>query len=433
MTTEEIKNRWSYYAIDENVDVEIDEELIAKIVGMCPDLENTVMIYTDYKLNGEERPLIDYQIGSVRDDFDFGPVVFVNKDIFDEVIEKSFDNIRKSRYSWFYDIRLNLSIAGKFCHIAQPMYEAKTKEVDERTSGDKQFDYVNPRNADIQKECEEIFTDYLKKTGAVIKESDLKLAEEDNGTYPVEASVVIPVFNRAKTILDAVRSALGQKCDFPFNVIVVDNCSTDGTSELLAKAKEEYKNLCVITPTKEEKLGIGGCWMKAVNSEYAGKYCVQLDSDDEYSSENTLSTIVKAFKRDKSAMVIGGYQLVNFDGKPLFTDNLERNYILHNEWTDDNGFNNALRINGLGAPRAFRTSILRANPMPNVSYGEDYAVAIRITREWKITRIKEVMYNCRRWEGNTDAQLSIEKVNINNTYKDSLRSAELKARGIFNS
>lgn len=433
MTTEEIKNRWSYYAIDENVDVEIDEELIAKIVGMCPDLDNTVMIYTDYKLNGEERPLIDYQIGSVRDDFDFGPVVFVNKDIFDEVIEKSFDNIRKSRYSWFYDIRLNLSIAGKFCHIAQPMYEAKTKEVDERASGDKQFDYVNPRNADIQKECEEIFTDYLKKTGAIIKESDLKLAEEDNGTYPVEASVVIPVFNRAKTILDAVRSALGQKCDFPFNVIVVDNCSTDGTSELLAKAKEEYKNLCVITPTKEEKLGIGGCWMKAVNSEYAGKYCVQLDSDDEYSSENTLSTIVKAFKRDKSAMVIGGYQLVNFDGKPLFTDNLERNYILHNEWTDDNGFNNALRINGLGAPRAFRTSILRANPMPNVSYGEDYAVAIRITREWKITRIKEVMYNCRRWEGNTDAQLSIEKVNINNTYKDSLRGAELKARGIFNS
>lgn len=433
MTTEEIKNRWSYYTIDENVDVEIDEELIAKIVGMCPDLENTVMIYTDYKLNGEERPLIDYQIGSVRDDFDFGPVVFVNKDIFDEVIEKSFDNIRKSRYSWFYDIRLNLSIAGKFCHIAQPMYEAKTKEVDERASGDKQFDYVNPRNADIQKECEEIFTDYLKKTGAVIKESDLKLAEEDNGTYPVEASVVIPVFNRAKTILDAVRSALGQKCDFPFNVIVVDNCSTDGTSELLAKAKEEYKNLCVITPTKEEKLGIGGCWMKAVDSEYAGKYCVQLDSDDEYSSENTLSTIVKAFKRDKSAMVIGGYQLVNFDGKPLFTDNLERNYILHNEWTDDNGFNNALRINGLGAPRAFRTSILRTNPMPNVSYGEDYAVAIRITREWKITRIKEVMYNCRRWEGNTDAQLSIEKVNINNTYKDSLRSAELKARGFFNS
>ncbi len=433
MTTEEIKNRWSYYAIDENVDVEIDEELIAKIVGMCPDLENTVMIYTDYKLNGEERPLIDYQIGSVRDDFDFGPVVFVNKDIFDEVIEKSFDNIRKSRYSWFYDIRLNLSIAGKFCHIAQPMYEAKTKEVDERASGDKQFDYVNPRNADIQKECEEIFTDYLKKTGAVIKESDLKLAEEDNGTYPVEASVVIPVFNRAKTILDAVKSALGQKCDFPFNVIVVDNCSTDGTSELLAKAKEEYKNLCVITPTKEEKLGIGGCWMKAVDSEYAGKYCVQLDSDDEYSSENTLSTIVKAFKRDKSAMVVGGYQLVNFDGKPLFTDNLERNYILHNEWTDDNGFNNALRINGLGAPRAFRTSILRANPMPNVSYGEDYAVAIRITREWKITRIKEVMYNCRRWEGNTDAQLSIDKVNINNTYKDSLRSAELKARGIFNS
>lgn len=433
MTTEEIKNRWSYYAIDENVDVEIDEELIAKIVGMCPDLENTVMIYTDYKLNGEERPLIDYQIGSVRDDFDFGPVVFVNKDIFDEVIEKSFDNIRKSRYSWFYDIRLNLSIAGKFCHIAQPMYEAKTKEVDERASGDKQFDYVNPRNADIQKECEEIFTDYLKKTGAIIKESDLKLAEEDNGTYPVEASVVIPVFNRAKTILDAVKSALGQKCDFPFNVIVVDNCSTDGTSELLSKAKEEYKNLCVITPTKEEKLGIGGCWMKAVDSEYAGKYCVQLDSDDEYSSENTLSTIVKAFKRDKSAMVIGGYQLVNFDGKPLFTDNLERNYILHNEWTDDNGFNNALRINGLGAPRAFRTSILRANPMPNVSYGEDYAVAIRITREWKITRIKEVMYNCRRWEGNTDAQLSIEKVNINNTYKDSLRSAELKARGIFNS
>lgn len=428
MTLEEHKEKWSYFVIDENVDVNIDEELISKVISQCADLDDCVMIYTDYTLNGEARPLIDYQLGSVRDDFDFGPVAFINKDIFDDVVEKSFDEVRMCRHSWFYDIRLNLSIAGKIRHISKTMYEARTKAIDERSSGDKQFDYVNPKNTEIQKECEEIFTEYLKKIGAYIRESDLKSAKDGDNTYPVEASVVIPVFNRARTILDAVRSALSQKCDFAFNVIVVDNCSTDGTSELLKEAQQRYNNLCVITPSKEEKLGIGGCWMKAVNSEYAGKYCVQLDSDDEYSSENTLATIVAAFERDKSAMVIGGYQLVNFDGKPLFTDNLERNKILHNEWTDDNGFNNALRINGLGAPRAFRTEILRDNPMPNVSYGEDYAAAIRITREWKISRIKEVMYNCRRWEGNTDAQLSIEKININNTYKDSLRTTELEAR-----
>ncbi|MCQ2236460.1 MAG: glycosyltransferase [Bacteroidales bacterium] len=429
MTLEELKNKWSYFVIDENVDVTIDEGTIERVISQCKNIDECVMIYTDYSLNGETRPLIDYQLGSVRDDFDFGPVVFINKDIFDDVVEKSFDNVRLCRHSWFYDIRLNLSIAGSFCHIGQVMYEAHSKAVDGRSSGDKQFDYVNPKNTEIQKECEDIFSDYLKKIGAHISESDLKRVDDDESEYyPVEASVVIPVFNRARTILDAVRSALSQKCNFPFNVIVVDNCSTDGTSQLLEDAQSSYKNLCVITPAKEEKLGIGGCWMKAVNSEFAGKYCVQLDSDDEYSSENTLSSIVAAFKKDRSAMVIGGYQLVNFDGKPLFTDNLERNKILHNEWTDDNGFNNALRINGLGAPRAFRTSILRANPMPNVSYGEDYAVAIRITREWKITRIKEVMYNCRRWEGNTDAQLSVEKVNANNTYKDSLRTAELKAR-----
>ncbi|MDO4462405.1 MAG: glycosyltransferase family 2 protein [Bacteroidia bacterium] len=429
MTIEELKKKWSYFVINENVEADIDEETICKVISSCPNIDECVMVYTDYTLNGEVHPLIDYQLGSVRDDFDFGPLVFINKDIFDDVVEKSFDNIRKSRYSWFYDIRLNLSIAGKIQHINEVMYAAHTKEVDERSSGDKQFDYINPKNREIQEECEEIFTEYLKKIGACIKESDLKIVDDsDSASYPVEASVVIPVYNRAKTIIDAVDSAVSQKCDFPFNVIVVDNCSTDATSELLKEAQGRYPNLCVISPSKEEKLGIGGCWMRAVNSDYAGKYCVQLDSDDVYLSENTLSTIIAAFKRDNSAMVIGGYQLVNFNGSPLFTDDLERNKILHNEWTDHNGFNNALRINGLGAPRAFRTSILRANPMPNVSYGEDYAAAIRITREWKISRIKEVMYNCRRWEGNTDAQLSIDRVNANNLYKDSLRTAELEAR-----
>ncbi|MCQ2202270.1 MAG: glycosyltransferase [Bacteroidales bacterium] len=420
--------KYIFLQLNDSVDINIDDESLNAVINFAQG-RHCAMFYCDYKRNDEWIPLIDYQAGALRDDFDFGPFVMVDRDAAVKALEYLKPYSHSSKYTEFYDFRLQISTVGPIMHVDQPLYTVTAKVVDDRPSGDKQFDYVNPRNAEIQRECEEICTRYLEDINAKILPSDLKIVVDNDGkSYPVEASVIIPVYNRARTIMDAVYSATSQVCDFSFNVIVVDNCSDDGTSDLLAEAQKEYANLIVLTPTKEEKLGIGGCWMKAVNSPYTGKYCIQLDSDDVYSDDNTLAKIVAAFKRDRSAMVIGGYQLADFNGHPLFTDNLDRNKILHNEWTDDNGFNNALRINGLGAPRAFRTSILRAYPMPNVSYGEDYAVAIRITREWKITRIKEVMYNCRRWEGNTDAQLSIEKVNANNFYKDSLRTAELEAR-----
>ena len=245
----------------------------------------------------------------------------------------------------------------------------------------------------------------------------------DEQEFDVEASVVIPVFNRAKTIKDAVESALSQKASFPYNVIVVDNHSTDGTGDILAHLSKSHKDkLRVIVPNRRD-LGIGGCWNEAINSEYCGRFAVQLDSDDLYSSPKTLQTVVDAFHEQKAAMVIGSYRMCDFE-----LNTLPPGLIDHKEWTDDNGPNNALRINGLGAPRAFFTPLLRQVQFPNTSYGEDYALGLLFSRHYRIGRIFSELYLCRRWGGNSDAALSVEKINANNLYKDRLRTMELYAR-----
>ena len=342
-------------------------------------------------------------------------------------------------YKWgaLYDLRLRMK---KIVHINEYLYTEI--ETDNRKSGEKQFDYVDPKNRQVQVEMEKICTEHLKRIGAwlppVFKEVGISplpsvgrddrdaVGREDrsggggDGRSAVTASVIIPVYNRVRTVKDAVESALSQKCDFPFNVIVVDNHSTDGTTELLSEIKDE--RLVHLIPARHD-LGIGGCWNLAVHDEACGEFAVQLDSDDVYSGPDTLAKIVNAFHEQKCAMVVGTYQMTDFDMNPI-----PPGIIDHREWTEDNGRNNALRINGLGAPRAFWTPLLRKLNLPNTSYGEDYALGLRISREYRIGRIYDVLYCCRRWEGNSDAALDIEKVNANNLYKDRIRTWELEAR-----
>ena len=323
-------------------------------------------------------------------------------------------------YQWgaLYDLRLRMK---NIVHINEYLYTEI--ETDNRKSGEKQFDYVDPKNRQVQIEMEKICTEYLKRIGAwlppVFKE--IPSLANDN-IFPVEASVIIPVFNRVRTVRDAVESALNQKCDFPFNVIVVDNHSTDGTTEVLADIASKDPRIVHLIPAKYD-LGIGGCWNLAVHDDECGEFAVQLDSDDVYSGPDTLTKIVDAFRQQKCAMVVGTYQMTDFDMNPI-----PPGIIDHREWTEDNGRNNALRINGLGAPRAFSTAILRTLNLPNTSYGEDYALGLRISREYRIGRIYDVLYCCRRWEGNSDAALDVEKVNANNLYKDRIRTWELEAR-----
>lgn len=357
-------------------------------------------------------PLIDCLSGSMRDDFDFGNILVFNTFAFKTAVSAmTVDYL----YAGLYDLRLRM---GKIVHIKESLYSLGERDL--RTSGQKQFDYVNPRNRHVQVEMERAATEHLKLIGAYLEPSFKE--PEAGGEFPVVASVVIPVFNRVRTVADAVKSALAQKCDFPFNVIVVDNHSTDGTSRVLSELSADGR-LHVIVPGRED-LGIGGCWNEAVFSEFCGQYCVQLDSDDLYSGSDTLSRIVTAFVEQKCAMVIGSYRMTNFN-----LEELPPGVIDHREWTEDNGRNNALRINGLGAPRAFRTSLVRQlGGMPNVSYGEDYAIGLRVSREYRIGRIYDVLYLCRRWEGNSDSNLSIERVNANNLYKDWLRTVEIEAR-----
>ena len=324
-------------------------------------------------------------------------------------------------YKWaaLYDLRLRMK---KIVHINEYLYTEI--ETDMRKSGEKQFDYVDPKNRAVQIEMEQACTEHLKRVGAWLepkfKEPDIR--EFGDCSFPVTASVVIPVFNRIRTVKDAVESALSQKCGFPFNVIVVDNHSTDGTTELLEEMAAKDERLVHVVPVKHD-LGIGGCWNLALHHELCGEYAVQLDSDDVYSGPDTLSKIVAAFREQKCAMVVGTYQMTDFQMNPI-----PPGIIDHKEWTEDNGRNNALRINGLGAPRAFWTPLLRNINLPNTSYGEDYALGLRISREYRIGRIYDVLYCCRRWEGNSDAALDVEKVNANNQYKDRIRTWELEAR-----
>ena len=154
--------------------------------------------------------------------------------------------------------------------------------------------------------------------------------------------------------------------------------------------------------------------------EHCGRFAIQLDSDDLYINHHVLQRIVDTFHEHQCAMVIGSYKMVNFK-----LEEIPPGIIDHKEWTPDNGRNNALRVNGLGAPRAFYTPLLRQIRIPNVSYGEDYATALAISREY---RIYEPLYLCRRWEGNSDADLNIQRVNANNYYKDKIRMIEILAR-----
>lgn len=391
------------------------------------------MLYADHyqMVNTEDsgpvrkkHPLIDCQKGALRDDFDFGSVIVFRSSSFRRAVKAMTED-----YSWgaLYDLRLRMK---KIVHVNEYLYTEI--ETDNRKSGEKQFDYVDPRNRDVQIEMEKICTEHLKRIGAylepVFKEPDaeaLGVVRGEDGLpegCPVTASVVIPVYNRVRTVRDAVESALAQKCDFTFNVIVVDNHSTDGTTELLEEIASEDSRLVHIVPAKYD-LGIGGCWNLAVHSGHCGEYAVQLDSDDVYSGPDTLSKIVTAFREQKCAMVVGTYQMTDFNMNPI-----PPGIIDHKEWTETNGRNNALRINGLGAPRAFWTPLLRRINLPNTSYGEDYALGLRISREYRIGRIYDVLYCCRRWEGNSDAALDIEKVNANNLYKDRIRTWELEAR-----
>jgi len=409
------------------------------------DATGADMLYADCIENDRPHPLIDCQAGSLRDDFDFGPAVLFRTSSFRQALAKQKAEANY-RYAALYDLRLRMSAVF---HVREYLYEYE--ETDLRASGEKQFDYVKSSNRDAQLEMEAACTSHLKRLGAWLgprpetpdpeapesgvagaHSADGGLLHETDGEdvgeaaakagFPVVASVVIPVFNRVKTVGDAVRSALSQNCDFDFNVIVIDNHSTDGTTELLDDIAGSDGRLIHIIP-EESGLGIGGCWNVAIDSPRCGLYAVQLDSDDVYSGPDTLSKVVAGFRSQRCAMLVGSYTITDFDLAPM-----PPGLIDHREWTAWNGHNNALRINGLGAPRAFRADILRKIHFPNTSYGEDYAVGLRLCGMYRLGRIYESLYFCRRWSGNSDAALSIERQNANNLYKDSLRTAELLSR-----
>ena len=384
---------------------------------------NAGLVYADhYQVKGGElvkAPVIDYQKGSLRDDFDFGSVLFFDAAALKESVQRMTESYQ---HAGLYDLRLKLSQRYALVHANEYLYSEV--EEDNRKSGEKQFDYVDPRNRDRQIEMEKACTQHLKEIGGYL-EPHFKDIDFNQGEFEVEASVIIPVRNRAATIGAAIESVLKQQTKFKFNLIVIDNHSTDGTTEAIDAFKADGRVIHLV-PERND-LGIGGCWNYGVNSTHCGKFAVQLDSDDLYKDEHTLQTIVDAFYEQKCAMVIGSYMMTDFD-----LNELPPGVIDHKEWTPDNGRNNALRINGLGAPRAFYTPVLRSIGLPNTSYGEDYAMGLNISRHYQIGRIYDVLYLCRRWGGNSDAALSIEKVNANNLYKDRIRTWELEARIALN-
>ncbi len=382
------------------------------------------MLYSDYNNVQSGRvqsvPLIDYQEGSVRDDFDFGSVLLYRTEALRQAVAETTEAYQ---FAGLYNLRLKVSQKYPLVHLNEFLYT--NVELDDRKSGEKQFDYVDPKNRKVQIEMEAACTDHLKKTGVWLK-PEFKEVSFNQQKFEYEASIIIPVRNRVNTIEDAVRSALSQKTNFPFNVIVIDNHSTDGTSDIIEKFSMDHRLIHIIP--ERLNLGIGGCWNEGVHHPQCGKFAVQLDSDDIYSSQQTLQTIVDAFYDQNCAMVVGTYRMTNFN-----LEEIPPGVIDHKEWTPENGRNNALRINGLGAPRAFYTPMLREIKVPNTSYGEDYALGLNFLREYQIGRIYDVLYLCRRWEGNSDAALDVAKLNANNHYKDKIRTIEMMARKRLNS
>lgn len=395
---------------------------LERMVAIAED-SDVGMVYADhYKTIGDTTtaaPVIDYQMGSLRDDFDFGSLLLFNTKRLKEAASRMTADYT---YAGLYDLRLKLSETSSLVHINEYLYTEV--EEDNRKSGEKQFDYVDPRNRLRQIEMEQACTEHLKAIGGYLEPTfrDIEFSETQ---FPCEASVIIPVRNRIRTIRDAIASVLSQKTDFKFNLIIVDNHSTDGTTEAIREFAADERVVHII-PERTD-LGIGGCWNVGVHSERCGKFAVQLDSDDVYSDENALATMVRAFYEQRCGMVVGTYMMTDFNMQMIAPGIID-----HREWTPENGRNNALRINGLGAPRAFYTPLLRSLNLPNTSYGEDYAMGLRISREYQIGRVYDVVYMCRRWNGNSDAALDAVRVNNNNIYKDRLRTWELQARIAMN-
>ncbi|PKO98097.1 MAG: glycosyl transferase [Bacteroidetes bacterium HGW-Bacteroidetes-8] len=395
---------------------------LERMVKLATDT-SAAMVYADHFqiIDGVKKPspVVTYQMGSLRDDFNFGSVLFYNSQALKDAASQM--NV-KYQFAGLYDLRLKVTQKGELVHINEYLYTEV--EQDTRKSGEKIFDYVDPKNRAVQIEMEAACTEHLKVIGGYLEPKFEKI-EFNMGNFEFEASVIIPVYNRIKTIEDAVKSVLIQKTNFKFNLIIVDNHSTDGTYEAIEKFSSDERLIHVV-PARTD-LGIGGCWNMGVHHPKCGKFAIQLDSDDVYSDENTVQKIVDAFYEQNCAMVVGTYMMTNFK-----MEMIAPGIIDHKEWTPDNGRNNALRINGLGAPRAFYTPVLRDVKVPNTSYGEDYALGLNISRNFQIGRVYDVLYHCRRWDENSDASLDIVKMNGHNTYKDRIRTWELMARIALN-
>ncbi|MDE6222770.1 MAG: glycosyltransferase family 2 protein [Muribaculaceae bacterium] len=403
----EATGEFTLIELTDNRLLSVDRRRMEQVARDC----DAQAVYGNYELDGAAMPLIEMQGGSVRDDFDFGPVMLVRTDYLRDFAERT----NGLEFAAFY--ALWLSMFGRIAFVPETVSRVSSAPA-RAAGGEAQFNYVDPRNRSVQIEKEEVFTRFIMDMEAFVEPG---MAVDHGGDFPVEASVVIPVRNRVKTIGDAIRSALGQLADFPFNVLVVDNHSTDGTTEAVAALAATDSRVVHIIP--EPGHGIGGCWNVALDDRRCGRFAVQLDSDDVYSSPRTLQLIVDRFRETGAACVVGAYTLTDFD-----LNVIPPGLIDHAEWTDANGANNALRINGLGAPRAFFTPIARELRFPDVSYGEDYAMMLRITRTYRLARIFDSLYFCRRWGGNSDSNLSADKINANNRYKDRLRTIELTAR-----
>ncbi|MCQ2173635.1 MAG: glycosyltransferase [Bacteroidales bacterium] len=392
---------------------------VERMLGIARDT-GAAMVYADHFNRAADgtttqAPVIDYQAGSLRDDFDFGGVLLYRTDALKEAVSRMDTDYEQAG---LYDLRLKVSQKGSLVHVNEFLYYET--ELDTRRTGEKIFDYVDPRNRSVQIEMEKAVTRHLKDVGAYL-EPEFKSVDLNEGEFEYEASVVIPCKNRVRTIGDAIRSALDQKTDFPYNVIVVDDNSTDGTVDVIRSFADNPRLVYIAQDTSYH--AIGGNWNAALHHPKCGRFALQLDSDDLYSDDNVVRRFVEAFREQNCAMVVGTYQLTDFNLQPLPPGKID-----HREWTPDNGRNNALRINGLGAPRGFWTPLAREINFPTTKYGEDYAVGLRISREYQIGRIYDVMYNCRRWEDNSDANCDVVKMNANNLYKDRIRTWELEAR-----